>query len=86
MLPKSEYNNKTVSMTTAKQKYYKQAVCWGKEEKELLSNGYICKYFHNLDYCLYWLGKERLSSAMGRLELTADVDHGFSPLQQVAPL
>lgn len=68
MPPKSQYDNKMVSMTTTKQKYYKQAVCWGKEEKESLSNGYACEYFHNLDYCLYGLGKERWSSATGCLE------------------
>ena len=58
---------------------------WEKREEEILSNGYVCKYCHNLDYSLYSWVKGHGVVQRTVLTLTGDADHGVSPLQQVAP-
>lgn len=67
MLTKSEYDRKTVSMTTTKQERYKQVVYMEKEEKGLLSNRCSWRYFDVLDYCQYGLSGE-VSNAMDSLQ------------------
>lgn len=84
MPPKSKYD-KMVSMTTTKQKYYKQAVCWGKEEKVSAIGTLASISTIWTTACMDWVKRDGVVQ-QAVLNLIAGVEHGFLPLQQVAPL